>query len=64
VPANRAWFPAEMTLVIMTALIKLPATFDPACWNTMVNGLVADDFVDSFGVVYGTLRPMRRTEMT
>lgn len=25
-PANNAWLPAEMTLVMITALIKLPAT--------------------------------------
>lgn len=50
-PAKRAWFPADSTLVMITALMKLPAAFEPAIWNTRVNGLVADDFVDKFGVV-------------
>ncbi len=50
-PAKRAWFPAESTLVIITALIKLPAAVEPAIWNTRVKGLVAEDLVDKFGVV-------------
>lgn len=37
-PANRAWLPAEMTLVITTALMKLPATLLPAMAKTIVKG--------------------------
>lgn len=48
-PAKRAWFAAEMTLVISTALMKLPATALPASMKTMVNGLVAVVFSDRFG---------------
>ena len=40
VPANKAWFPAESTLVMMTALMKVPAAVEPAIWKTRVNGEV------------------------
>jgi hypothetical protein len=38
-----------MTLVISTALIKLPAMALPASMKTMVNGLVAVLFSDRLG---------------
>jgi hypothetical protein len=40
VPANRAWFPADKTLVRMTALMTLPAALAPVIWKTMVKGEV------------------------
>lgn len=40
-----------MTLVMMTAFMKLPATLEPAMVKTMVNGDVAADLVESFGYV-------------
>lgn len=40
VPANSAWFPADKTLVRMTALMTLPAAFAPVIWKTIVKGEV------------------------
>lgn len=37
-PANRAWFPADSTLVMTTALMTLPAARAPVIWKTMVKG--------------------------
>lgn len=49
VPANSAWFPAEMTEVMMTALMNEPAALAPAIWKTIVNGEVDDFLVERFG---------------
>jgi hypothetical protein len=38
-PIKRAWLEAEMALVKITALMKLPATALPASTKTIVNGL-------------------------
>jgi len=51
VPANRAWFPAEMTEVMITALMNEPAALEPAIWKTRVKGDVAEDLVDRLGVL-------------
>jgi hypothetical protein len=40
VPANKAWLPADKTLVRMTALITLPAALAPVIWKTRVKGEV------------------------
>jgi hypothetical protein len=39
-PAKRAWFPADKTLVRMTAFMTLPAAWAPVIWKTMVKGEV------------------------
>lgn len=57
-PANRAWLPAEMTLVITTALMKLPATLLPAIMKTIVKGEVWLSFEAKPSYVYGTFKPM------
>lgn len=49
VPANKAWLPAEITEVIIIALIKDPAALEPAIWKTRVNGEVEEPLVDSLG---------------
>lgn len=61
-PANRAWLPAERTLVRITALMTLPAALAPVISKTMVNGDVWLVLVLRFGYVYGTFKPMRRME--
>lgn len=40
VPANKAWLPADKTLVRMTALMTLPAALAPVIWKTRVKGEV------------------------
>ncbi len=50
-PAKRAWFPAEMTEVMITALMNEPAAFAPAIWKTMVKGEVEDSLVERPGVL-------------
>lgn len=61
-PANRAWLPADRTLVMITALMKLPATCEPTIWKTIVKGDVRVFLVLRPGYVCGTFRPMRSTE--
>lgn len=45
VPANKAWLPADKTLVRMTALMTLPAALAPVIWKTRVKGEVRVFFV-------------------
>lgn len=61
-PAKRAWLPAEMTLVMTTALMKEPATVLPAIMKTIVNGEVWLSFSARPSYVYGTFNPMMRIE--
>ena len=61
-PANRAWLPAEMTLVMTTALMKLPATLLPAIMKTIVKGEVLLSLDAKPSYVYGTFRPMINIE--
>lgn len=46
----------------ITALMKLPAERAPASWKTSVKGETAVVFFVRPGVLYGMLRPMRRTD--
>jgi hypothetical protein len=49
---------------MMTALMKLPAPFDPAIWKTIVNGDVRVFLELRPGYVYATLSPMTSTDKT
>lgn len=48
-PTKSAWLEAEIALVKMTALIKLPATELPASTKTIVNGLELVDLLERPG---------------
>lgn len=49
VPANKAWLPADKTLVKITALMTLPAACAPVISKTMVKGDVVVVLLERFG---------------